>query len=216
MKFPNALKGIKRIYLAEILSILSVGLMFLSMVLVFAGVGAASAGEGSATGLAVGGGIFMIGTAVLSIVGFIIQLLGISDTSKDEPLFKTALYLVIVEIICGIVGTAFQQSNPTLYSIFALVERICGIGVFWFCVGGIESLADKCGNAEVAARANNLVKLIVAVYLVGIVLSAVGSFVSLSATIAGIITLVSCICMLVAYVLYLRLLGDAKNMLAAA
>lgn len=216
MKFPNAFKGIKRIYLAEILSILSVGLMFLSMVMVFAGVGAASAGEGPAVGLAASGGIFMICTAVLSIVGFVIQLIGISDASKDEPLFKTALYLVIVGIVCGIVGAVFQQSNPTLYNIFVLAERVCSVGIFWFCIGGIESLADKCGNTEVATKANNLVKLVLFAYLIGIILSAIELFAPLSTTVAGIAALVSCICMIAAYVLYLLLLGDAKNMLSEA
>ena len=134
MRFPNAYKGVSRIYLAEILSLVAAILGIVSAIVVAAGSG------GTGAGLAIGGSFFLAVTTVLILAGFIINIIGVSNASHDEPAFKTALLFIVLGILCSIVGSIFA-GNPVIYSIALIVSRISEILVFWFCINGISNLA---------------------------------------------------------------------------
>lgn len=216
MRFPNAYKGVSRIYLAEILSLVAAILGIVSAIVVLAGAGAAAAGSGgTGAGLAIGGSFFLAVTTVLILAGFIINIIGVSNASHDEPAFKTALLFIVLGILCSIVGSIFA-GNPVIYSIALIVSRISEILVFWFCINGISNLAVALKNNEIYERADSLAKLILGVYIVVIVLTIVNAFVVLPIFINGIISIVTSVCMIVAYFMYLSLLGGAKRMLSVS
>ena len=214
MRFPNAYKGVSRIYLAEILSLIAAILGIVSAAVVLAGAGAAATGNGGlGTGFAIGGGLFLAVTTLLMLASFLINIIGVSNASHDEPAFKTALIFILVGIICSIVGAIFS-GNVIVSSIAAIVGRVSEILVFWFCINGISNLAAALGNNTVYEKADSLAKLILGVYVVVIILTIITSFVALPALLVGIITIITSVCMIVAYFMYLSLLSRAKRMLS--
>lgn len=214
MRFPNAFKGVSRIYLAEILSLIATIIGIVSVIVVFAGAGTAAAGNGgTGAGLAVGGGLFLAITAILMLASFIINIIGVSNASQDEPAFRTAMIFIVVGILCSIVAGIFS-GNPVIYSIATIVSRVSEILVFWFSINGISNLAVAMEDNEIYERADSLAKLILGVYIVVIILTIVTSFVLLPLFLTSIISIVTSICMIVAYFMYLSLLSGAKSMLS--
>lgn len=212
MRFPNAYKGVSRIYLAEILSLIAAILGIISAVVVLAGAGSAAAGNGG-TGLVVGGGLFLTITMILMLASFIINIIGVSNAAQDEPAFKTAMIFILVGILCSILGGVLA-SNLVVYSIASIVSRVCEILVFWFSINGISNLAVALENNEIYERADSLAKLILGVYIAVIILTIVTSFIALPFFLSTVISIVTSICLIVAYFMYLSLLSGAKNMLA--
>ena len=214
MRFPNAFKGVSRIYLAEILSLIATIIGIVSVIVVFAGAGTAAAGNGgTGAGLAVGGGLFLAITAILMLASFIINIIGVSNASQDEPAFRTAMIFIVVGTLCSIVAGIFS-GNPVIYSIATIVSRVSEILVFWFSINGISNLAVAMEDNEIYERADSLAKLILGVYIVVIILTIVTSFVLLPLFLTSIISIVTSICMIVAYFMYLSLLSGAKSMLS--
>ena len=214
MRFPNAYKGVSRIYLAEILSLVAAIFGIVSAIVVLSGAGVAAVGNrGVGAGLAIGGGFFLVVTAILMLASFIINIIGVGNASKDDPAFRTAMIFIVVGLLCSIIGSFFA-GNPVIYSITTIVSRISEILVFWFCINGISNLAAALGNNTVYEKADSLAKLILGVYVVVIILTIITSFVALPALLVGIITIITSVCMIVAYFMYLSLLSRAKRMLS--
>ena len=107
MQFPNALQGVKKIYKAEILSLIA------AACIIIAGLLAIVAAAGESLGVVVIAGIFGVASAVLLIIAFIMNIVGVKRASLDEPAFKTAFYVLIIGIIAGIVMGAFQSNSFT-------------------------------------------------------------------------------------------------------
>ena len=214
MRFPNAYKGVSRIYLAEILSLVAAILGIVSAIVVLAGAGAAATGSGGVgAGLAISGSLFLVVTAVLMLASFIINIIGVGNASEDEPAFKTAMIFIVVGILCSIIGGIFA-GNEVINSIATIVSRVSEILVFWFCIKGISNLAAALGGSSVYEGADSLAKLIFGVYAVVIILTLVTAFVSLPVFLTSIISIVTSVCMIAAYFMYLSLLSRAKRMLS--
>lgn len=214
MKFPNAYDGISKIFLAELLAIVAAICTVIGAILVLSGVGAESVGsEALGGGLAIGGGIFVLATAVLMVISFILNILGVSHASKDEEGFKSALIAIIVGIVAVVVSAIFSK-NVTLATICSIVSKICEILVFWFCISGIINLAEKLRDNNVRNKAESLIKLIVGMYAIGIVLAIINAFVTFAPFIENVINVAAAVCSIIAYFMYLSLLSSAKKMLA--
>jgi len=101
MRFPNADKGIRKIYIAEIMGILAA---VLAIVLVF--MAAANHIDTNMSGEEVtqaietskiGGPavVFSIFMLLLMLASYILNLIGISNAAKDEDGFKRALWVLL-------------------------------------------------------------------------------------------------------------------------
>ena len=214
MKFPNAFKGVSQIYKAELISILAAVCTGIGAILAIFGVGVADVGsEAVGAGFAITGGLFVIGTAVLMVISYFLNIIGVNNAAKDEEGFKRAMIAIIVGIIASVVAGIFSN-NETVSLLAQLVSRICEVLVFWFCIGGIRNLANRLHNREIADKADSFTKLIVGIYAVSIVLSLIGSFIKFGNFMTGLISVVGVVCAIVAYLSYLSLLRGAKDMLA--
>ena len=214
MRYPNAFKGVSQIYKAELIAILAVICTGIGAILAIFGVGVADVGsEAVGKGFAITGGLFVIATAVLMIVSYILNIIGVGNAAKDESGFRSAMIAIIIGIVASIVAGIF--SNKEVVCLLAqLVSKICDIMVFWFCIGGIRNLADKMNDRNIANKADSFIKLIIGIYVAGIVLAIIGSFVKVGGFLDGFIDVVSAVCSIVAYLSYLSLLRGAKDMLA--
>ena len=214
MRYPNAFKGVSQIYKAELIAILAVICTGIGAILAIFGVGVADVGsEAVGKGFAITGGLFVIATAVLMIVSYILNIIGVGNAAKDESGFRSAMIAIIIGIVASIVAGIF--SNKEVVCLLAqLVSKICDIMVFWFCIGGIRNLADKMNDRNIANKADSFTKLIIGIYVAGIVLAIIGSFVKAGGFLDGFIDVAGAVCSIVAYLSYLSLLKGARDMLA--
>ena len=214
MRYPNAYKGVSQIYKAELIAILAVICTGIGAILAIFGVGVADVGsEAVGKGFAITGGLFVIATAVLMIVSYILNIIGVGNAAKDESGFRSAMIAIIIGIVASIVAGIF--SNKEVVCLLAqLVSKICDIMVFWFCIGGIRNLADKMNDRNIANKADSFTKLIIGIYIAGIVLAIIGSFVKVGGFLDGFIDVAGAVCSIVAYLSYLSLLKGARDMLA--
>ena len=214
MRYPNAFKGVSQIYKAELIAILAVICTGIGAILAIFGVGVADVGsEAVGKGFAITGGLFVIATAVLMIVSYILNIIGVGNAAKDESGFRSAMIAIIIGIVASIVAGIF--SNTEVVCLLAqLVSKICDIMVFWFCIGGIGNLADKLNDQVISDKADSFIKLIIGIYVAGIVLAIIGSFVKAGGFLDGFIDVAGAVCSIIAYLSYLSLLKGARDMLA--
>lgn len=216
MTFPNAAKGVKKLFTAEVLTLIaSIATIIGIILLIVTGAAAQANSEGGAAAAGIGTIVLMAASAVLALIAAIMSLVGIIQAAKDEGAFKTALFAVVISVIAAIVSAIFS-SNGTVQSICQIVQNIMSIAVTVFVISGVCNLADKLNNDEVAQKGRNILKIIVCVYalaLIATIISLVfgGTFASVT---AAIIALVAAILNVIGYFLYLSLLSKGKNMLA--
>ncbi|MBR0220023.1 MAG: hypothetical protein IJQ33_12550 [Clostridia bacterium] len=213
--FSNAYEGVKKIHKAEILALIATILILIGSIVSATGL---QAGEDTASGsgLLVGGGLIVIGAALLMIIASFLNIIGVNRTSKDEPAFKNALIALLVGIVANIVVSAFS-GNSTVSSIGKTVNNVTEILASYFICTGIISLADRLGNSAVSASGKKVRSILMGIWVASAVLNALAILFGTNETmqtIIGITAIVSGIISIVAYFLYIGLLGKAKKMLA--
>ncbi len=206
MKFPNAYAGVKKIFTAEILSLIAS--VCLTITLAFTYLGVVSAQENSTTGAvaSVGGiALFGIAAAVIAVVAFIIKIIGINKASLDEPSFKIALYLVIAGIAVSVIS-GFFQNNSTVQTIFSAVSDIIDLAISIFIIQGIRNLSVALNNEEMDNRGSTLFKIIIIVYALVIIARIISLIFSSNAgrITAGVIAIIAGILDIIQYILFLK------------
>ena len=218
MQFPNAHKGVSQIFTAEILTLIAGILGIIAAVSAAVAVAAseAEAGDAAIGGFALGAGGLALVAGVLAIIGFILTILGITKASKDEATFKSALLWLILGIVGGVVQS-MGQSGDFVPLIGSLLSSLGSMLSTYYVILGIIKLADRKRDAAVSAKGNRLIKIILAIYILALILTVVDGFAGGTdggVVAGGVVGVISLILLIVAYVLYLTLLSQAKKMLA--
>lgn len=219
MRFPNAFGGVKKIWLAEILGLIgSLCLLIMGFVGVGAAAGAAGALSESNEGALVAAGAGVLGASVfglaggvLGILAFIFNLVGLNQAGKDEVSFKQGFYAALIGIVVSIIG-AFFSGNTVVATIFNIVSFVIQAFIFFCVINGVKALAQQYGNQELIRKGDNVLKIYLAVLVVGVIASLVSLF---APAVAGVMSIVASIASIVDYVLYIIFLSNAKKMLAA-
>ena len=213
MQFPNAYTGVKKIFTAEILSIIATVLVLIAAV---AAVGVAYAGEASDSS---GGGavalvlVCTIAFLIISIISFFMNLSGLRTASQDEPNFQTALIFAVVSIVATVISNVITSSEA-LTGILDILSDVATVLATYFVIRGIMALAEKLNNQEVAGKGNTVIILVFAAFALSLISSILGTYV-LAETPAAVLSLISLIFSLVQYIVYLVFLSNGKKMLAA-
>lgn len=213
MELNNAKKGVGLIYIGEILSVCAIILAAVSSVIIVI-----SATNGGATNITEGGlaGIGLVAILGLAavVLAFIFQVVGISRASKDEPEFKKAMAFLIGGLVVAFVA-GFFGNNETAKDITGVLSNLCSLMVTIYIIQGCGFLAKRVGNEHVEKLAASTVKLITALYVVSILLGVVLAFISAKEMVvtAGIIAIVVAVVSVIAYILFLKVLSQTKNML---
>lgn len=221
--FPNAAAGVKKIYTAEILSLIAAVLGFFASIAFLAFSGAAGTAiaedeisDAAVTGMVAGGALTVvlgIGVAVLTLIAFILKLIGINKAKLDEPYFNSAFIFVLVGIGVSVLAAIFTSSE-TLNGIFSAVSNIASLCVTICIIKGIINVAKRSQNNALADKGTSVLKLIAAVYIISIIsnlLSAIFKSSQALQTIAGILGLIAGVVAVVYYFIYLSLLSKAKK-----
>ena len=215
MRFPNAYRGVKKIWLAELLMLLA-AIVGIIMVIVMAANGTMVGediviNEGVKTPIAVLG----IVTAVIALVAFILNLIGLINANNDDSAFRIALLVTILGIVASAIS-AIWSNNETLNKWMDTALTICSMFASYYVLTGIANLAEKMSDAAtkaVALKSRTLVegsfcatalfKLIISIFKI-----------QNGSTISTILAVIALLLELVSYILYLRALSKGKKMLA--
>lgn len=218
MKFQNAYLGVKKIFAAEILSIIVAVVLVASAVLGIVGIASAAAEDGvTAVITLLSTIVFIIAAAVLAIIAFIFTLIGILKGAKDEPIFKGAFVAVIVGIAVAVLSSVFSK-NTLAVSLFNTIGDVAQVIVTIYVVTAIVNLANQLGDEKTAKTGHTVLLLIVIVCALSFIANITVLCFGYSTTptmIAGVLALVAEILTVVQYVIYLVYLGKAKKMLKA-
>ena len=213
--FPNAYEGVKKIYKAEIMALIASVLLLIGSIISATGL---QAGESTASGegLLVGGGLLVIVAAVLMIIAAIMNIIGVNRASKDEAAFKNALIALLFGIAANILTSAFSN-NPTISSIGKTLANVTEILASYYICTGIINLADRLSDSDVSARGKKIRSILMGIWVASAVLNVLTTLFGTSEAmqvVVGIIAIIGGIISIVAYFLYIGLLGKAKDMLA--
>ena len=216
--FTNAYEGVKKIYKAEILALIGAVLSLIAAVLATFGKKAEEVAEGAAPGdgLYVAAGFIVIIAAVIMIIAAILNIIGVNRASKDEGAFKNALYALLAGIAANILVSVFKD-NQAVNGIGTGISRAAEILASYYICTGIINLANRIGDSAMSARGKKVLNLLMTMWVVSAVLSILSSLLGTNETmqiIIGILAILSAIASIVAYFLYIGLLGRAKDMLA--
>ena len=220
MSFPNAHNGVKKIYTAEILSLIGSILPIIAVILGAATTSLAEAAKAEAdVGTAAGVLVIILlglGAAVLSLIAFILNLMGITSAMKDEPTFKNALIFTIIGIAASALSSAFS-ANETVSSFISILIKLSELFVSLYVVQGIMKLAEKLKDSNMVARGSKVRWWLVITFCIPALIQLVSGVFELKEadSVADTLSIVAAVLSMVAYFIYLRYLAKAKKMLAA-
>ena len=216
MKFPNAAKGISKIFTAEILQLIGTLATGIAVVLT-----AIFRNELSAENLNAGMTVWaiiilalMAGAAVVGIIALIIKIIGFIQTARDESFFRGVIYLTVIAILICFVAGAFSW-NPFWSGFANAVADVVTFITSLMVVLGISRMAIALKDDGVLKSSGTLFKVILGVGILSVLTSFFSIFIPSAAgyyftVVLGCMTIVLS---LVRYVLYLIVLSKAKKML---
>lgn len=235
MNFSNSEKGLRRIFNAMVTSLISIGVMIITIIGGFLGMASSllSAGFSASnpddlsraiSSLLESGGIFLIiiwASLVTLIVAIVLEIVGIVNCSKDDSSFKSALYTLIAIFVLGFIQGITSSLTPSLKHnsvfnlFFSLMHLALGLGLQIFMVKGIINLANKLQNKVMESKGKNLITLSIWTTSVEAAAKLMAMITSLGA-VAGVVSFAGSIMVIVAFIMYFIFIKRGKEMLANA
>lgn len=215
MKFPNAAKGISKIFTSEILALIAA--IATGVASILAAVMYASAKTNSTAGAAasgIGTLVLVLGASVLLVIALILKIVGVVQASKDEDSFKMIIYLTIFTLIVAVVAAIFSRVT-FLNNIANAVSSIGSFVTTLLIILGIGNLGVQVGNDEVIDKCSSQFKLILGIGIVALLARFFCIFLPTIPAQGIVIALavVALVLNVIQYILYLSLLSKAKKML---
>ena len=215
MKFPNAAKGISKIFTSEILALIAAiatGVATILAVVMYASAKTNSTAGAAASGI--GMLVLGLGASVLLVIALILKIVGVVQTSKDEDSFKMIIYLTIFTLIVAVVAAIFSRVT-FLNNIANAVSAIGSFVTTLLIILGIGNLGVQVGNDEVIDKCSSQFKLILGIGIVALLARFFCIFLPTVPAQGIVIALavVALVLNVIQYILYLSLLSKAKKML---
>ena len=215
MRFPNAYRGVKKIWLAEMLMLLAaiVGIV----IVIVAAMNGSMVGEDIVISEGVKTPIAILGivTAVILLIGFILNLVGLINANNDDSAFRIALLVTILGVVASAIS-AIRSNNETLNKWMDTAITICSMFASYYVLTGIANLAEKMSDAATKALALKSRTLVEGSFCATALFKLIISIFKIQngSTISTILAVVALLLELVSYILYLRALSKGKKMLA--
>lgn len=215
MKFPNAAKGISKIFTSEILALIAAiatGVATILAVVMYASAKTNSTAGAAASGI--GMLVLGLGASVLLVIALILKIVGVVQASKDEDSFKMIIYLTIFTLIVAVVAAIFSRVT-FLSNIANAVSSIGSFVTTLLIILGIGNLGVQVGNDEVIDKCSSQFKLILGIGIVALLARFFCIFLPTVPAQGIVIALavVALVLNVIQYILYLSLLSKAKKML---
>ena len=196
--FVNAYNGVKKIYHAEVLTIVAAFFMIIAAILGLV--------QPTDTILTITGAVTIV-SAIAFVIAFFIQMSGLNQAGKDHQAFKTAFWIVIIAIVLGIAGGVLESlKNNTLKLAGELISTftsLSSIFVIVFTISGISALSP---DKEFAAKGNKISWAILILYAVSFIISVVVAiFTDVSDTVVIVFGVLALIASLIDFIIYINI-----------
>lgn len=218
MRFPNACKGLKKIFYAELISLIALVPYAVSMVLIQFLPEEINENNAEMLPAEVVVTILSLVSLVLMTVAYVLNIIGYVNASKDNESFKKAMLLTIAGLVLTVVSGIMENVNasPILTNTFDSMEQILDLLITLTTISGIVTLSVTYGDLRMVESGKALFKFLFAIYLPTLIAYV---FVYMlrntrsAAILAVTVTLISFALNAVYSLLYLRYLFRAVNML---
>lgn len=221
--YKNAAKGIKKIFTSEILGLVTavLAIALAISVVVFAGslVDALTKDLADGSGVLTGGVltvVFSAAIAIISLIAFILKLVGIINARNDDPAFGSAFIFTLVGLGASFIAGIFS-GNQVVNGIFTTISNIASFLITLFIIKGIINIGKKLGKYELVQKGNTIFNLIMLVYglsIVGTLISTIFKNIPALVTVGGILGIIAGVISIIYYFLYLSLLNKARKTIA--
>ena len=208
LNYPNAAQGVKKLYVAEILSL--IGSIILGVGIVF-GIDGLFNDVAWMALLSVA----LIGAAgVLLLISSINNLVGLSKASKDDQGYKAAFWMMVISMIlsiifCSISGVAKTMVSMNILANFCLnMSTVLELLSILLAIRTTEKLLVLKGDAILAATGEVSLFLMIAPFVVTVLLRIITFFTP--AIIETILSIVATLVQVFGYLMYLSFLSAAK------
>ena len=215
MKFPNAYKGVKKLFVAEICEIV-IGVL----ALVVASLMAVAPGNGGVVAAAATVGLV---AAIALVVIFIFQLVGLHQAGKDELLIQYAFCItilgIVLSIVASILGGLNQSRGIELAGTFVeSAVKVAQLLAAYYTLSGIASLAAKLKDSKMEKQGRALANWVIIFFVVSIVFNILSTVLLPHSpewlkVLLGILVIVASVVELVVYVITFIYYGRAVKML---
>lgn len=219
MRFPNAYKGVKKLFTAELINIAALVLYLVASVFAVLAVQTDPPRESFA---ALTGTLVLI-AAIALIVAFIIQIVGLVQGSRDEARIHHALICVVISIIVTVLVMFLSFiPDPTVRSGISVASEVLTkaltIASLQFILRGIAALSSKLGDEKMEKSGKRLALVILILIVVSIVLNLIPTFVQNPnvelKNVLSILGIIARVADLVTSILVIVYYGKATKMLA--
>ena len=209
MSYQNALIGIKRIYKAQIIMLISTIVTILTAIISnFVIASSAYQGRGyssnGARNTLIVLGVFSLAYIALMIVAFILNLMGLSSAKKDETSFASAMIFAWIGIAASILYSVTGK-NP----LFSWIVNLCNLLTSLFIIKGIINIANKLGESQMQMKGSRLFTIMIIVWVLGVI----NDFLKQFSTFKGIVVFLYFILSIISYIMYLSFLSDTGKMM---
>lgn len=224
MLFPKARKGVTKIFIAEICTLIaSVATSILTVLVTKAGgienLDLKALMQSPSQPLT----ILAIAAAALLLFAGLFKIIGYIQAAGDEEYFTRAIIYAIISVVLYVIGAFLQSQTGTvmdwIYTIVIAIAELMQLLVMTSTINGLAELSYQCRRDDLVARGNTIIKIIGTVYTLNISLIIVGRVFkifmneSILDTITMIVTVIILILTVIAYILYLGYLGKVSAML---
>lgn len=218
MRFPNACKGLKKVFFAELITLIALVPNTVSMVLFQVLPEEINENNVEMLPAEVLVTVLSLVSLALMTVAYVLNLIGYFTASKDNESFKKAMLLSIAGLVLTVVSGIMENAdgNPVLTNTFDSMEQILDLLITLTTISGIVTLAVTFGNLKMVNSGKALYKFLFAVYmptLIAYVFVYMLRNTRSAMILAVTVTLISFALNAVYSLLYLRYLFRAMNML---
>ncbi len=225
MKFRNAARGVRTIFMAEKFE-LTTALVMAAMVIAvqFARITETYGYSAETDALRIESiGLMMIG-GVIAIIGFAFAVQGTQDASRNEPVFRNTLPWLVVGIIGIMAGCVLKTIGTHAFSFCFTLGRIGNVMAAYYVLTGISTIATKMGSTEVSRKIKGTITRVVTLQVIAFVLELFAGVTMFARKpvegaadplgfVLGTCSLVSIVLSVAAYIVYLKALSSARKML---
>ena len=215
MKFPNAFRGVKKIWLAELLMLLFVVASIISVIVAAANSSLVDEKVVLNSSVETTVGLLVIVTGLIALVAFILNLVGLINARTDDSAFRIALLVTLLGIAASVVQVIWSK-NQGLVKWMDTLTTIFSMFATYYVLTGIANLAEKLSDSATKALALKSRTLVEGTFCATAIFKLIINIFKIqeTSTIYLIISIVALVLELVSYILYLRALSKGKKMLA--
>ena len=115
-------------------------------------------------------GLMSLASVVLAVAAAIMQLIGIANARKVEPMFGNAFYVIIACIVLNVIGSVVSAvANSYAGAIIMAVSSFVGVFTGIIIIKGIMLLAGRLGDDVMQMRGRSLIPKYAILYVISVI-----------------------------------------------